>query len=62
VVRAQMSLMAVPLPAGARVVDLDFRSSRYVLGRDITVATLLLLVGVAGYGWFRRPGREGRGG
>ncbi len=61
VVRAQMSLMAIPLPRGSRVVELTFQSSRYVLGRAITVATLVLLVGLAGYGWATRRGREGRG-
>jgi hypothetical protein len=62
VVRAQMSLMAVPLPKGSRVVQLSFQSSRYALGRGITLVTLVLLVGLAGYGWVGRRGREGRGG
>jgi hypothetical protein len=52
VVRAQMSLMAVPVPAGARVVELTYQSGRYTLGRAITVATLLLLGGLFAYGRF----------
>ena len=59
VVRAQMSLMAIPLPAGSRVVDLTFHSSRYVLGRAITVVTLLLVSGLAAYGWIGTPSRPG---
>lgn len=62
VVRAQMSLMAVPLPAGARVVELAFESGRYALGRAITVATLLLLLGLAAYARLSPRGGEARGG
>jgi hypothetical protein len=53
VVRAQMSLMAVPLPQGARVVELEFRSSRYALGRGITLSTLVLLLATMVYGRMR---------
>jgi len=58
VVRAQFSLMAVPVPAGARTVDLTFSSAAYRKGKVVTFAilgllTLLLLVdGVNG---LRRP-------
>lgn len=67
VVRAQMSLMTVPLAPGARVVELEFKSSRYALGRGITLTTVVLLLGVAAQGWIRRirrirGGREGEGG
>jgi hypothetical protein len=62
VVRAQLALMAIPLPAGSRVVELTYRSSRYAVGRGITLATLLLLVGIAGYGWLSQRTRERRGG
>ena len=58
VVRAQMSLMAVPLAQGARVVELEFRSSTYGLGRGITLTTLVLLLGATVYGRIRER-REG---
>ena len=58
VVRAQMSLMAVPLAQGSRVVELEFTSSRYAVGRAITLTTLVLLLGAMGYGRMR-SGREG---
>lgn len=45
VLRAQYALMGVPLPAGARSVDLVFRSHTYRIGRLITFATLLLVTG-----------------
>lgn len=45
VLRAQYALMGVPLPAGARSVDLVFRSHTYRIGRWITFATLLLVAG-----------------
>lgn len=61
VVRAQMSLLAVPLGQGAQVVELEFKSSRYALGRAITLLTLVLLMGVAVYGRVRDR-REGQGG
>jgi uncharacterized membrane protein YfhO len=40
VVRAQFSLMAVPVPAGARVVELTFRSEAYRRGRVISLVIL----------------------
>jgi hypothetical protein len=41
VVRAQVSLMAVPVPPGAQRVELEFRSASYALGRMITLVTVL---------------------
>jgi hypothetical protein len=61
VVRAQLALMAVPLPAGSRVVDLTFQSGRYRWGRDITAATILLLAGLAIYGRMSPAARESGG-
>jgi hypothetical protein len=58
VVRAQLSLMAVPIPAGARVVELEYRSGKYLLGRSITLGTFLLLLGSAVYGRLARRGRK----
>jgi len=46
VVRAQVSLMAVPVPPGAQRVELEFRSGSYALGRTITLATLLAVLGL----------------
>lgn len=61
VVRAQMSLMAVPLPQGTRVVELKFRSSTYALGRAITLATLVLVFGAIVYGRLRDHRERVRG-
>jgi hypothetical protein len=49
VVRAQFSLMAIPVPAGARVVELTFRSEAYRRGRVISLVILggLLLLAAA---------------
>jgi hypothetical protein len=41
VVRAQGSLMAVPVPAGARSVSLEFVADDVALGRRITIISLL---------------------
>jgi hypothetical protein len=54
VLRAQHTLIGVPLAAGARLVELVFRDPKYPLGRAITLGTLLLLVAVAGQGWWGR--------
>lgn len=54
VLRAQHTLIGVPLEAGARQVELVFRDRKYPLGRAITLGTLLLLLGVAGQGWWIR--------
>jgi len=60
VVRAQFSLMAVPVPAGARVVELTFRSEAYRRGRVVTLVILggLLLLAAAE---IARRGRPARG-
>ena len=47
VVRAQGSLMAVPVPPGARSVVLDFRSDSYATGRMITIVTILAVAALA---------------
>ena len=44
VVRAQVSLMAVPVPPGARRVELEFRSASYALGRTITLVTIVAVL------------------
>lgn len=47
--RANLSLMGVPLPEGARRVELTFASARYELGKWITFAAILVaLAWVAG--------------
>jgi hypothetical protein len=46
VARAQLSLMAVPVPAGARAIELSFTSPRYRLGRAISIATAIVLAGL----------------
>lgn len=61
VVRAQFTLMAVPLPAGARSVELVFRSTTYRIGRIVTLATVLLVAGVVVAERLRRR-RESSGG
>lgn len=47
--RADLTLIGIPLPAGARTVDLEFRSPRYERGRAVTLAvvaaSVLLVVG-----------------
>lgn len=51
VVRAMYSLMAVPLPAGARNVELSFDSASYATGRRVTlIAVLLAALAVIGGG------------
>ena len=58
VLRAQYSLMAVPLPAGARTVELTFASPAYAQGKAITLTTLLLLCAVAVVDAVQRRGRR----
>jgi hypothetical protein len=43
VVRGNVSLITVPVPAGAKVVELEFESADYRLGRGITLVSLLLV-------------------
>jgi hypothetical protein len=40
VVRGDWALITVPIPAGARKVELSFQSPGYALGRDISVASV----------------------
>jgi uncharacterized membrane protein YfhO len=52
VARADYVLMGVPLPAGARSVELTFHSARYDTGKTVTLAgaalaLLWLVLGVA---------------
>jgi hypothetical protein len=61
VLRAQYALTAVPLPAGARSVELVLRSRTYRIGRLITLGTLLLVAGALTADRIRRR-REGSGG
>jgi hypothetical protein len=44
VLRGDYSLLTVPVPAGARAVELSFRSKLYELGRTITLGSLALLL------------------
>ncbi len=45
VLRGNVSLITVPVPAGAAEVSLSFESADYRLGRMLTLASLLLAVG-----------------
>ena len=54
VVRAQYSLIAVPLPAGARSVQLSFSSPAFRQGQIITLLTLLLVLVPPGVDLARR--------
>jgi hypothetical protein len=60
VVRAQYSLMAVPVPAGAHAIDLVFHERSYTKGKIVTLVTMLglLAVGLVGVA-LRRPARAG---
>jgi uncharacterized membrane protein YfhO len=44
VLRGDYSLLTVALPAGARVVEVTFRSKLYELGRTLTIASLAALL------------------
>ena len=44
VLRGDYSLITVPLPAGAKVVELTFRSKPYELGRTVTFLSLTVLL------------------
>jgi hypothetical protein len=48
--RADLSLIGVALPAGARTVELQFTSPRYERGRAVTLAALALSAGLIGAG------------
>jgi hypothetical protein len=57
VLRAQHTLMGIPLAAGARRVELAFRDPNYPLGRLITLGVVVLLLGLWVQGWWSRRGR-----
>jgi hypothetical protein len=59
--RADMSLMGVELPAGARKLEFDFRSQPYETGKLITLVALLLALGAFGAG-VALARRQGTGG
>jgi uncharacterized membrane protein YfhO len=59
VVRAQYSLMAVPLPAGARSVQLAFSSPAFRQGQIITLVALLLVLVTIGVDVVRRRSMRG---
>ncbi len=54
VLRAQHTLIGVPLEAGARTIELVFRDAKYPTGRAITLVTLFVLLGMVGQGWWAR--------
>jgi len=59
VLRAQHTLMGVPLDVGSKSVELTYRDPKYPLGRAITFVALLALLGVWGQGrWARRRSPE----
>jgi hypothetical protein len=57
VLRGDASLITVPVPAGARRVELVYRSARYRTGRLVSILASLLVAGC-----FVRPALAGRGG
>jgi hypothetical protein len=52
VLRAQHTLMGIPLAGGAKTVELSFRDPNYPLGRAITLVALLGLMAVWGQAWW----------
>ncbi len=58
VLRGDYALITVPVPAGAKVVELTFGSAAYEKGRAISLAALVVLIGItvapAVAGWKRR--------
>ncbi|MEY4608872.1 MAG: hypothetical protein RL625_1089, partial [Gemmatimonadota bacterium] len=59
--RANLSLMTVSLPAGARSIQLRFDSAPFHLGQRVTIASIILAVLLMMIGLVVRP-RERRGG
>jgi uncharacterized membrane protein YfhO len=49
VLRAQHAMMAVPVKAGAKVVDLRFVAADYPLAKWISIGAILMVVGI--WGW-----------
>ncbi len=63
VLRAQFSLMAVPLSQGSRIVELEFSSATYQAGRMVSLGALLVLVVAAASAVKRaKPGSMEKGG
>jgi hypothetical protein len=52
VVKAQGSLMAVPVKAGARAVELNFSLTSFKLGKLITLSTLVVIFGIAAFAYW----------
>jgi hypothetical protein len=61
VLRAQYSLLAVPVPAGARSIELSFASPAYTEGKDVTLAAIALLVGIVAVDAVQRRRRTADG-
>jgi len=60
VLRGDHSLLTVAVPAGAKVVDLTFRSKPYELGRTLSIASLAaLLIGLLAAVVLPRRARHG---
>jgi hypothetical protein len=61
VLRAQHTLIGVPLQAGDRTLELTFHDPRYPLGRAITLLTIVGLLAVWAQAWWtgRRPAVPG---
>jgi uncharacterized membrane protein YfhO len=53
--RANLSLMAVPLPEGARSIALTFDSAPYHTGKQVTIAAIVLALLLMTIGFFIRP-------
>jgi hypothetical protein len=53
--RANLSLMAVPLPEGARSIELTFDSAPYHTGKQVTIAAICLALVLMTAGFFIRP-------
>ena len=54
VLKAQATLMAVPIAAGSRLVELDFVLDSYHLGRIISLLAVIAVLGIAVFAYFQR--------
>lgn len=57
--RANLALMAVALPAGARQVEFTFDSTPFHTGKLVTLAALVLALLLLGAGWLMERRRDG---
>jgi hypothetical protein len=57
-VRADYTLIGVPLPAGARTIQLDFTDPAYATGKLVTILATLLALGLAAVGGFTERRRR----